>query len=392
MKRSSPAIGMLSPDADAGRASSASDANNEPSTRTRNSNERSLSLRTLIVLLVTVSISSVAVVTVWLGVNTNNKSIASSSDQASQSIASLGQARLSDASDKVLTAVDSYLNQVFFAGISFTEAFENGLLNYTDYDAIIPFLNKTIAAFKLDCPNTFALVSNEIYGGTGPPAFLVRGANLTCQRFCPVNDTQGANYVYPRNPATLQIGNISFSFNFPPAPEYFILYPKGTAHLSDLNVGIGNSFYQEMYTSILAPSGQHVAAGAITFTVRTLCSLLDTIQTTLTNNSLLYMFVPTQGGRMVAISGLGNDTMQRKALILNSAPRSIFDFSYEEYPLLNISAATIFQYSGNNFSRELKDSQWMIGDYMFQFKSLTKFGFKYYLVTGASQFSLQTTL
>ncbi|KAJ3341776.1 hypothetical protein HDU93_004160 [Gonapodya sp. JEL0774] len=68
---------------DASSSPAGSGPTSDPEKKSRNDSIWSLSLRTLIVLLVAVNISSVALVTVILGVNTNNKSIGSATDQGS---------------------------------------------------------------------------------------------------------------------------------------------------------------------------------------------------------------------------------------------------------------------------------------------------------------------
>ncbi|KAJ3339050.1 hypothetical protein HDU93_008636, partial [Gonapodya sp. JEL0774] len=163
----------------------------------------------------------------------------------------------------------------------------------------------------------------------------------------------------------------------------FTPIPKGTAYITEYTVALGNIGYQQLYVGVRDPSGNPIGTTSISLTLGNLCQVLDTAKATLTKNSLLYIFVPSNGGQMVAISGLGNRTMQTEALILNGSPRPIQNYSYEQYPLLNISAATIYQYSGFNFSADIADSNWQVGDYMFQLKVTTIFNFKYYVVTAA---------
>ncbi|KAJ3337206.1 hypothetical protein HDU93_001448 [Gonapodya sp. JEL0774] len=148
-------------------------------------------------------------------------------------------------------------------------------------------------------------------------------------------------------------------------------------------VTIGPTIIQGMVMSVYDSTGKFVASSLWSVTLQNLCTLLDNVKKTLTPNSLLYVFVPAKNGFVLAISGLGNSTMQSKSLVLNGGSKSIFDFSKEEYPLLNMSAATIYQYSGNNLTNSFADNSWMVNDYMFQVTTKSILGYRYFIVSGA---------
>ncbi|KXS19821.1 hypothetical protein M427DRAFT_504793 [Gonapodya prolifera JEL478] len=72
-------------------------------------------------------------------------------------------------------------------------------------------------------------------------------------------------------------------------------------------------------------------------------------------------------------------------LLIGSPPaiKTIWNFPKSQYPLLNISAATIYDYSGRNLSSRFPDAQFSIEDYMFQVTSYYNTNYKWIIVSGA---------
>ncbi|KAJ3341775.1 hypothetical protein HDU93_004159 [Gonapodya sp. JEL0774] len=182
---------------------------------------------------------------------------------------------------------------------------------------------------------------------------------------------------------TLEIRSLAFQFPIAELPEIYAINPRGSATLGDPTIGPKSIIVQVMRISVFDPSGGHIGVIATSFSVQNLCSVLDDVKSTLTPMSLLYIFVRSQGGQVLAVSGLGNQTAQQETLISNGNLRSIFNYSYEQYPLLNISLGAIYNYTRGNLSQEIKNVNFQIGEYMFQATSKQIYGFNYYIVTGA---------
>ncbi|KAJ3338119.1 hypothetical protein HDU93_009990 [Gonapodya sp. JEL0774] len=136
------------------------------------------------------------------------------------------------------------------------------------------------------------------------------------------------------------------------------------------------------------------AMATISFTVRDLSSVLDTQKLLATNGTLFYLMTPN--AEVVAMSGLGGN---QGALMRQDATgawilRKIWEYSADDYPLLvgivplifvlfNVSARTVFAYSGGNLSSNFDDATFSSGAYFFQVTTLTYGTYKWIIVSGA---------
>ncbi|KXS19824.1 hypothetical protein M427DRAFT_66936 [Gonapodya prolifera JEL478] len=82
------------------------------------------------------------------------------------------------------------------------------------------------------------------------------------------------------------------------------------------------------------------------------------------------------------MSGLGSDATQ---LLIGTPPsiKTIWNFPKNQYPLLNISAATIYNYSGRNLSSRFPDAQFAVENYMYEVTSYYAANYKWIIVSGA---------
>ncbi|KAJ3334882.1 hypothetical protein HDU93_007120, partial [Gonapodya sp. JEL0774] len=60
--------------------------------------------------------------------------------------------------------------------------------------------------------------------------------------------------------------------------------------------------------------------------------------------------------------------------------RSIFDFPKGQYPLLNESIATVYNFSGNDLSVPFPDTSWLRDGYMIHVTTQTFFDYRYIIV------------
>ncbi|KAJ3337186.1 hypothetical protein HDU93_001474 [Gonapodya sp. JEL0774] len=170
--------------------------------------------------------------------------------------------------------------------------------------------------------------------------------------------------------------------------NYMQSYPKGSVFLSQPTLIPVEAptpiLAQEMDLTLYDPNGTFVGTTSAIFGIPVFTTILDDLKASSTANSVYYIITTT--GNVLAVSGLNNDTQSK--LVKLVAPgqweiKSIFDFSYEEYPLLNQSAVTVYEYAGKNLSSPFQDNLWQVGDNLFQVKSKTVWNYKYIIISGA---------
>ncbi|KAJ3305137.1 hypothetical protein HDU93_006318, partial [Gonapodya sp. JEL0774] len=116
--------------------------------------------------------------------------------------------------------------------------------------------------------------------------------------------------------------------------------------------------------------------------------MLDSVRRSATSNTLYYVMSTT--GDVLAISGLGNSTVQSKTLKKVIDPvygvfalNTIFDYDAAMFPLLNKSALAVLQYTGGNLSSSFPDNTWQYGNHLISVRSVILSGYRYIVVTAA---------
>ncbi|KXS11109.1 hypothetical protein M427DRAFT_36296 [Gonapodya prolifera JEL478] len=145
---------------------------------------------------------------------------------------------------------------------------------------------------------------------------------------------------------------------------------------------------QPMYMGLYDTRGVQVGTSYFSFSVQIFSSMLDSVKGSATPNSLFY--VVSSQGEVLAISGLGNSTMQSKILKKAIDPtrgvfalNTIFDYDASSFPLLNLSASAILAYSGGNLSTPFADRTWQTGDYLVTVTTKVVWSYRYIVVTAA---------
>ncbi|KAJ3335131.1 hypothetical protein HDU93_006375, partial [Gonapodya sp. JEL0774] len=163
--------------------------------------------------------------------------------------------------------------------------------------------------------------------------------------------------------------------------------PEGAALVID-PVVYPDEIIQPMYSGLYDTSGAQVGNSYIAFSVQKFCDTLDSVKGTATQNSLFYVL--SSNGDVLAISGLGNVTIQTQTLkkVVNQtlgllALKNIYDYDAASYPLLNLSAAAVLAYAGGNFVTPFADNTWQAGEYLITVTTKVFGGYRYIVVTAA---------
>ncbi|KXS20967.1 hypothetical protein M427DRAFT_28018 [Gonapodya prolifera JEL478] len=118
------------------------------------------SLRLIIILLVLVNTITVALITVTMGITNNSRSIASSSDQAMDTITSLATSRQDDASKYVREKITGDIQKAYLMTQGVASTVEAGLVTVNDFEWV------SSAQITLLLPNSYP----PAYGQQNGPA------------------------------------------------------------------------------------------------------------------------------------------------------------------------------------------------------------------------------
>ncbi|KXS09100.1 hypothetical protein M427DRAFT_39581 [Gonapodya prolifera JEL478] len=312
-------------------------------------------------------------------------------------ILELAELKQRDTSAQVLSHMDSYVSSLISIANITSSAVQLGTVDLEDYDRFGPFLALTVRGVSKKL--LFVTIFNNStqnfvgVGFLGPPdvpAFGYLVVNKTCQFFLvyyrlqqTTNGTFSLGGVIARTAPGVQAWKRSWW-------SAVDRVPPNTISISNPTLAVGNSIVPIVLAQYLSfpiwdSQGNFVAGAAIMFAAAELSSQLDLLRAKATRNSLFYIVAPT--GQMLGMSGL-NTSSTISPLIYrdaanNWALKTIWDFSLDDFPLTNISASTVFSYSGLNLSSDFEDANFRKSGYFFQVTSYRQANFKWIIVSGA---------
>ncbi|KAJ3338388.1 hypothetical protein HDU93_009553 [Gonapodya sp. JEL0774] len=315
----------------------------------------------------------------------------------------------------IATPQDAYLKKLYVLGNTTASAVYRGIVDPTDYDNLVPWMmdltygigatltswyywnNATLESVGIvvQTPATFDFAAlNLTYDPKAPLLQLVYYAtNKTCARYCPVSSTGTRQASYFINTtadrATTQASIGASTFKGWTRPWYYDRLPLGTPFISPVYTGSTRAgspprLLQSLGFSLWDKNKNYIGMGPINFGTFDLSSGLNDLKATATPNSFFYIMTPS--AEVLAMTGVGTDQSPLLRLLPGTttyALNTIWDFNATAYPLLNVSAATIYQYTGGNLSSDFADAQFSVGDFMFQVTSYTFANYKWTIVSGA---------
>ncbi|KAJ3334906.1 hypothetical protein HDU93_007066, partial [Gonapodya sp. JEL0774] len=267
----------------------------------------------------------------------------------------------------------------------------------TDQDNLLPFLNATLWKFQIAdnvtlfgttnfAPlNTLALGRNLVFKSAGYSlGLIISTVNYTCNRFCPVNSTNGQLVFYGLDPDTLNVQSRIIGVPDPTKPGNLT---KDVPVITGPQV-YGDEILQSLYLGIFNRNGVQIGWSFLGYSVQKFCAMLDEVKSSTTPNTMFYVISPMR--EVLAISGLGNSTVQVQTLRKIIDPtygifglKTIFDYDSDSFPLLNLSASALLEYSGGNLLSTSLDKSWHTEAYMFSVKTKDVYGYRYIVVTAA---------
>ncbi|KAI8808326.1 hypothetical protein BJ742DRAFT_739130 [Cladochytrium replicatum] len=221
--------------------------------------------------------------------------------------------------------------------------------------------------------------------------------NKTCNKWCPVVNTNFRQTYWYYNETTNAPGDLVFrgtSAFYPwTRPWWKTSLPYGSAFLSPAYVGaatgstIGNllSARQTLTVNMYDPTGTMVAVSQVTFSIENLSNVLQSVRAKSGALNSFYYALDTSG-QIIALTGknMTVDLIMFKSPVDNQLYfRKIFDIRYEDYPLINLTAAVVYNYANQNLSSSFADAQFTMEDYLFQVTSKQVFNYKYIVISGA---------
>ncbi|KAJ3330479.1 hypothetical protein HDU93_000366, partial [Gonapodya sp. JEL0774] len=337
--------------------------------------------------------SLVAVITVTIGVLTNNRGIANASNQVSRSIEALAMTRHMDASADVAKGIEAYIVQMQLASQAIGVAVSLERVSYDDPDVMLPFFKETLWKFgisdritvfgtsSLSPRNSIWLGKNAIVHDAGYSlGLIIQTTNSSCQNFCPVKSTNSQIQFYGLDPITLNIQRFIIGLPIPVDPTSFSALPQNTPVIGNPRV-YPDEIVQPLYMGLYNNHGVQVGSTYIAFSVQEFSNMLDSVKQLATPNSLFY--VVSSMGDVLAISGLGNSSVQSQTLKKLIDPsqnyfalNSVFDYDFLSFPMLNLSASAILKYVGGDLSSEFPDRAWQDGANLFCVRTIILWGYR----------------
>ncbi|KAJ3335331.1 hypothetical protein HDU93_005784 [Gonapodya sp. JEL0774] len=218
--------------------------------------------------------------------------------------------------------------------------------------------------------------------------------NKTCKNFCPIANTgtRLVYYLYNDTTDTITGANLtqgSAGLQLWKRPWFIPSLGSKEVFITSPNLGLSSavarpSILQGMAFPVYNSTGSQFALGQASFSVYDLASVLSQLRASATPNTLYYLL--TVNAEVIVISGAAYD--QGATLTQNSAGtwvlRTIWDFSYENNTLFNVSASNVWNYANRNLSTNFADATFTVGDYMFQVTTYTFVNYKWIIVSGAA--------
>ncbi|KXS13574.1 hypothetical protein M427DRAFT_33772 [Gonapodya prolifera JEL478] len=374
-----------------------------------------VSIAFAVVFLVLTNLVAIGVLTITIGWTTNKNSIDSASNAAASSIAELAKARQKDASNIITAKMDAYIQSQNVYLQALADQIRLGVIAPNDWDTLIPWTLSSIISFgpSFNVLRSWIVFHGSLnaYGttsGGGTPfnssslaynVFFNDSSLVNCTAYCPaVPNTGNRVYTMVANSTTRQIiraPTIGGLYSPDWSPAYIKGIPQGSALLVAPYVANKAVISQAQIVGLYSKTGVEVGCARVEFNVQIISTVLDGAANASTPNSLYYILTPT--AQVMAISGLGpNSTYRLETLVktLNAtivvngingtySLKNITEFDSTTWPLLNLSARTVYNYAGGDLSQPFADNQWYMNGYLFQVTSRSIWGYKYIIVSGA---------
>ncbi|KAJ3338606.1 hypothetical protein HDU93_009313 [Gonapodya sp. JEL0774] len=372
-----------------------------------------LPLRAAIILLVIFNIATVAISISLVSFSSSQKSNQDAIQQGTANIMTMVTARQRDSSKLVANYLDSALGKVEALFNATNTQISQGKVNVSDFDTLGPLMISNLRAIRPTI--MFHLIFNNNTGetiGAGPlyenasssePTQYIynyMAANKTCAQFCPnvTTDSRVVSYFAKQGFGdTITIGNtlmMTPQVQFWKRAWYLVAYnqPAGYFVYSDPAIASPSSLMPRLIVQYVSfpvydGTGNAVATGHVSVSTSNFALILDQLKARATANSVFYIVAPT--GQVLGMSGLAQANYYAQSPLIYQptsdtfALKTIWDFSLADYPLVNISAAKIFAYSGNDLTKDFADQEFQTGDYLFQVTTYKRRNYKWLIVSGA---------
>ncbi|KXS18124.1 hypothetical protein M427DRAFT_29869 [Gonapodya prolifera JEL478] len=341
----------------------------------------SFTMRAAIVFLVFSEVALVAAILTALSYTSAQSSNADAVGQGTSSIKALANALQHDASFTVKNHMDSYLRKLYGIGNNTASLVRRGVVNPRDFDTILPLMKDFLVAANVSIMYYHFWI-NSTLEDVGVGQIMYSQGNF-------IQNTGGRItywfYNETSNQAQGLLSQTAPGFQAWTRPWYKDRLPLGQPFVSPIYFSVVQSrptIIQSLTFSLWDSSNNFVGVGPIVFSVYDLSRVLDGLKASSTPNSLYYILTPD--AEVLAMSGLGADQSTLMRPVGSTyALNSIFTYNDTAYPLLNISSATIFEYSGRNLSRDFVDMEFAVGDFLFQVTSYSFANYKWIIVSGA---------
>ncbi|KAJ3336042.1 hypothetical protein HDU93_003828 [Gonapodya sp. JEL0774] len=369
-------------------------------------------LRLGIIALVVTNVATVAIALSVISYFASNQSNTEAIAQGTSNIMALARARQRDASQAVMTHMETSLSKIYGLTNATVSSVQMGILDVGDFDKLGPHMAINLRAIRpsIRYHMVYSNASQEAAGvgylfdnaTSSEPTnyyFLYIAVNKTCQTYCPVVSTGTRSM----NWWLTQTGNGTFlrgGLNSQTAAGLQMWkrpwYPQvhgaalGSVFISDPSTSIsafGTVLVVQFITyPIWDSQNQFVAAGLVVFTPDNLAVILDTLKATSTPNSVYYII--NHLGQVLGMTGMSAPNMTTTSpLIVSSGSsytlKTIWDFPLADYPLVNVSAAAVYESSGRNLDNDVPDAQYSQGDFYFQVVTYKRANYKWIIVSGA---------
>ncbi|KAI8800120.1 hypothetical protein BJ742DRAFT_874848, partial [Cladochytrium replicatum] len=374
-----------------------------------------LPLRLAIIALVVFNIATVSIAVIVISYSSSLSSNRDAITQGTANIITLVKGRQSDSSNQVTMFLESQLDKVDAVINATNTQILQRKVNVTDFDAMAPMMISNLRAIRPTI--MFHLIFNNrtnevigtgsIYENFSSPdptqyiyMYLIQ-KNKTCARFCPSVTTNGSVHLYfvsEDDRDSLSIGGMQTktapNIQFWKRAWYQDVYnlPVFSLHYTDATIGLTTSAFPRLIIQYAAfpvfdADGNSVAAGFVAMSLFNFAKMLDQVKTRATKNSVFYIMAPT--GQVLGMSGLNQTSYYQQSPLIHQISdgsytvKTIWDFPYADYPLVNVSASNILKYSGNDLYSDFADTQFQDGEYFYQVTSYRRKNYKWIIVSGA---------
>ncbi|KAJ3330867.1 hypothetical protein HDU93_010061 [Gonapodya sp. JEL0774] len=351
-------------------------------------------LRVAISAMVFIDIAIIAISLTIVAVTSTRSSNADAINQGRSSITALAKGIQVSASLSVWKQMDTYLSKIELLASQTQGLVKRGIVKYDDFDSMTPHMYTNLRAIDVNIQYYMYFINTtQDMLGVGPvydttfakgeinidPGFGFHSYTLKES----ANGTLIVDSLYSQTAAGLQLWKRPWYIDQLPLNQYVYVDPYFTVGTNVDPV----RFVQSLTYSIWDQTNTFKACGIVIFNTLNFASILEDLKASSTPNTLMYIM--TGQGQILGMTGLGLLNYTGLSPLIKQSPidnsyslKTIFDISYNENPLFNTSARTIYAASGNALSNTV-DAQYLVGDYMFQVTRYNRSGYTWLIVSGA---------